>query len=307
MVYLLFSRNKTIIVGAAPYDSFIYYLYLLKKNNEIIYYSSWPYWDYSKYPKKLRYWGQLLLWKKFLANVQVVGVTEKVTQGLSQFTPRSIVIPHCINSEVFTPAEVREKAPFRIIYVGRLIEEKGIDLILQIMNEWKGDNRFEWIFVGDGPYRDKIQALADQDANVTYYGQIKDPARLAQLYNQSHLLFLPSQTISIWEELFGIVLIEAMACGVVPLSSNAIGPKTIIDHDKDGYLVAPDDIQSMKNLIAELAADSNKFDEMSRRAQEKVSLRYTISITSQLWWQTLSKDPSPVSVAANAERVKIGG
>ncbi|WP_127531054.1 glycosyltransferase family 4 protein [Paenibacillus kobensis] len=306
MVYLLFSRNKTVIVGAAPFDSFIYYLYFMKIGNEIIYYSSWPYWDLSKYPKKLRYWGQLRLWQKFLHNVQVVGVTEKVTEGLRQYTPYSTVIPHCIN-EVFAPDTIRENEPFRIIYVGRLIEEKGMKTILQLMSELQNDTRFEWWIVGDGPYRDTIQDRVNQYNNVQYFGQVKDQKKLANLYNQSHVLLLPSQTITIWEELFGIVIIEAMACGVIPISSDAIGPKTIIEQDSDGYLVKPDDINSMKEKLTQLADNRLKFQSMSSKAIEKAQQRYSITTTSRLWERVMSESLSKKHEMQNVDRMPMGG
>ncbi|KKC49266.1 hypothetical protein VE23_22835 [Paenibacillus sp. D9] len=290
LIRFLFMKHSTIIIGAAPYDSFIFYLYLLKNKHNIIYYSSWPYWDDSKYPKRLRFWGQKKLWIKFLTDIKVVGVTDKVKQGLLKYTKEENinVIPHCINEDTFNLKEKKSFEKFKIIYTGRLIKEKGIDTILKLIKRFEDDN-IEWIFVGSGPYETIIKNESNKNSNIKFYGQVENKKELADLYRQSHIIILPSNTNDQWEELFGIVLIEGMACGAVPISSNAIGPKTIIEHNSDGFLFEPNDLSGMQSIIEKLKDDPEFYQRLSQTAVEK-SKNYSIKRTSEIWGSIIGND-----------------
>jgi glycosyltransferase involved in cell wall biosynthesis len=291
LLYLLFTKNKRIIIGAAPYDMFIFLLYLLRSRHNTVYYSSWPYWDFSKYPKKLRMNLQRRLWEKFLTNIQVVGVTKPVVQGLSRYTERATVIPHCINEDIFFSQPKKSDDKFVIVYVGRLIPEKGISLMIDLIADLQGEDNIEWRFVGDGPLRDEVQNLASLNDNVKYYGQIKNPKELAAIYNESNLLLLPSFKNHNWEELFGIVLIEAMACGAVPVTTESIGPKTIISHQQDGFLLNEEGIfEEIKSIILKLKKDKPLFEQMSRNAIDNATAHYTVKRTSSLWRSVLMKE-----------------
>lgn len=279
----LFTKDKHIIIGAAPYDVFAFYLALIKKRHQLIYYSSWPYWDFSRYPKKTIIPGQLKAWKSFLDDIQAVGVTHHVRDGLQQYTSKTTVIPHCINEQIFTKNRHERNGKFRAIYVGRLIPEKGISEMLEFANELRGNDDVELWFVGDGVLKDKVIQAQNQNSNVKYLGKINDQRKLAEIYNQCDVLLLPSLTSSNWEELFGIVLIEAMACGVVPISTDSIGPKTIINDGLDGFIVPMSQLQQMKEKLLYLYNNRSRFEEMSINAQRNVEERYTITNTSQLW------------------------
>ncbi|KLV25964.1 hypothetical protein ABW02_12785 [Niallia circulans] len=289
MVYFIFTKKKKIIIGAAPYDIFVLYLILLKKRHELVYYSSWPYWNKANFPKKVYFKFQFKLWDSFLTNIKVVGVTDKVGNSLRKYSNDITIIPHCINPSIFKPDNTRKKNDkIRIIFVGRLIPEKGIELILNLANKISGSmNNIEWWFVGDGSLKDKVIEASNTNPSVKYFGKVNNQIELAEIYKQCNIVILPSIPNGKWEELFGIVLIEAMACGLVPIASDNIGPKSIIRNNYDGFLVEGVSEGNFEKIIKSIMQNHTKLDEISVQSIAKVKSLYTVEITSEKWSKVL--------------------
>ena len=117
--------------------------------------------------------------------------------------------------------------------MGRLTENKGIIELLEIF-EKRRDAFFT--IVGDGPLSDIVQQYARRCENITYLGYIKGLHNIIPLYQKHCFMVLNSKKTKQWEELFGIMLIEGMACGCVPISIKHTGPKEIITDGVDGFL-----------------------------------------------------------------------
>ena len=128
-----------------------------------------------------------------------------------------------INRTIFKPATVHTPSQ-TIIYAGRLVEEKGVLLLLQaFISLHKKYPTWKLIFVGSGPLEKK---LIDKTISAGLLDSIefKPPvhhAQVAQLLQQAALLVLPSLDTPTWKEQFGHVLIEAMACKIPVLGSSA--------------------------------------------------------------------------------------
>ncbi|MEK4443605.1 glycosyltransferase family 4 protein [Niallia sp. FSL K6-0077] len=282
LIILFFQKDNNIVIGAAPYDIFIFYLYKLKKKNRIIYYSSWPYWDKQNYPKRVYFKKQIEVWEKFLNDINVVAVTNKVKQSLQKYTEKITVIPHCINENIFSLDKER-KFHKRLLFVGRLTKSKGVDQIINILKKGNMKNA-EWWFVGDGELKNEIINLeASSEIKVKYLGFIKEQKKLAEIYEQCDLLLLPSIKSKKWEELFGIVLIEAMSLGVVPIASDNIGPKQIIEDCKDGLIFSSGSEEQLENKISMLLEDNLLLETLSTNAREKIASKYTIGKNSKKW------------------------
>jgi glycosyltransferase involved in cell wall biosynthesis len=71
-------------------------------------------------------------------------------------------------------------------------------------------------------------------------------------------------------ESFGVVIIEAMACEKVVLATDIGGPKDIITHEVDGYLISPQYPEKYANVINELVNNPNKYYDIAKKARKKV-------------------------------------
>lgn len=140
-------------------------------------------------------------------------------------------------------------SPFRIGYVGALIEEKGVADLIQAAT-LKGDWHLD--IIGDGPKIQGLMSLASDlcvQSRVTFHGFLsrdKIPAHMRSL----HVLVLPSHSTATWKEQFGLVLAEAMLSGVAVIGFNSGAIPEVID--TTGLLYDEGDVALLATCLREL-------------------------------------------------------
>lgn len=123
------------------------------------------------------------------------------------------------------------------MFVGRLEPEKGIKNILEIAETL---HDVELNIIGNGSLSTDVIDAVKNNNNINYIGYLSDKNKLAEYMRESHFLLLPSKIRNDgWQELFGMVIIEALACGCIPISTNHVGPAEILS--KYPYLLLSED------------------------------------------------------------------
>ena len=128
------------------------------------------------------------------------------------------------------------------------------------------------MMAGDGPERGPAEMLSRDlgvDKDVTFLGKQDHVERLIP---KAHVLLLPSEL-----EAFGLAALEAMACGVVPVATNAGGVPELITHGIDGFAEPVGDIQAQSQRVIGLLNDDALFDRMCRAARESAVKRFATS------------------------------
>ena len=146
----------------------------------------------------------------------------------------------------------------RVLAVGRLVEKKGFDVLLEALALVPpGQHRIALTIAGDGPMRAALEARARAlPAHVTvHFAGWRQ--QVAPLYAQSDLFVLPSR-----DEPFGIVVLEAMAAGVPIIATRTRGPLEILDAESAVFV----DIDDVQGLAAALNACLSDRDGAQRRA-----------------------------------------
>ena len=167
----------------------------------------------------------------------------------------------------------------RVIAVGRYVYQKGFDLLLQAWAKIEKQHPdWELAIYGMGdrtPYKQIIEKL-HIDRNR---GQLNGPTDdIKQEYLNSSLFVFSSRF-----EGFGMVLIEAMACGLPVISFDCpCGPKDIVRHQEDGILVPSGDITLLANAMNQLMSDDTLRQEMSSKAVLNVR-RFQLDVITQKW------------------------
>jgi glycosyltransferase involved in cell wall biosynthesis len=164
-----------------------------------------------------------------------------------------------------------------LIYVGRLVEEKGAHLAIEVISklvELAQPKSFQLDIVGSGPteYCEKLQQMIDHyklNESVTIKGQIPRKKLIHSLQNY-HFLLVPT----IWVEPFGGVVMEAMSQGLCVIASDRGGPAEIIAHEVDGILVRPEDPQAMADAVIQSIENPDLMERMRQAALEKVKTFY---------------------------------
>lgn len=134
--------------------------------------------------------------------------------------PLSVVPQFGVDPELFQPLEQRPEQPFTVGYAGRLVPEKGLDLLLLALQHTPGVRAR---LVGAGPERRLLEHLLQEfqlQDRVTLEPLVAS-TQMPALLPQFDALVLPSRTRPNWKEQFGRVLIEAMACGVPVIGSDS--------------------------------------------------------------------------------------
>ncbi|CDK39338.1 glycosyltransferase family 4 protein [Halorubrum sp. AJ67] len=280
------SDTFPIIVGAEPFDIRLCYIYPALKNRNIIYHTSWP--DFSSPPHNV---GKLveLLWHRFLSRADIVTVTKTSKRSIENLGYSAEYIPHGVDCDMYRPLPIAESNQFTILFVGRFVHEKGIKILLDFAKTANMSD-FKIKFVGEGPLSDDISQM-EEEYPVENCGYIQDDSELARIYNKSDVLVLPSiiSQKTGWQELFGIVLIEAMACGTPVIATSHTGPSEIISHRENGFLLEEPNVDELYEYIAMLKNNKSLADSLGKEGRKAVLNKYSSDSVSKKWKQALEQ------------------
>ncbi|RJP54428.1 MAG: glycosyltransferase family 1 protein [Anaerolineaceae bacterium] len=162
-----------------------------------------------------------------------------------------------------------EQKPFRILFLGNLIERKGLHTLLQALFILHPSS-FILDIVGsltvEPACTRKIQTLIVENhlsSFVFLHGPL-DNEPLKQKLQQAHLLVVPSSY-----EGFGIVYLEGMCFGLPAIGTTAGAAGEIIEHGKTGYLIEPNDSAALATHISQLASDRSLLARLSLDARTR--------------------------------------
>jgi len=212
------------------------------------------------------------------ANYAIAGNSEavKVLRAKGYRGPVRVIPQFGVDPEKFKVQSSKFKvanSQFAIGYVGRLVEEKGVDVLLRAVAGLGGD--WQLRILGSGPQRAGLENLATELGIAERVG-FEEPIPSTQMpgyYHQLDALVLPSLTRPNWKEQFGRVLIEAMACGVPVVGSDSGEIPNVIG--EAGLVFAEGDERALRARLSQLMADPALREELARRGRERVLAHYT--------------------------------
>ncbi len=158
-------------------------------------------------------------------------------------------------------------------YVGRLVEEKGLEILLHAVSKLQGPWNLQ--ILGDGPDRKRLEHMAQWlgiSARITF-DQKMPSSHLPHYFSGLDVLVLPSVARANWKEQFGRVLIEAMACDVITVGarSGAI-PEVIGDA---GLTFAEGDAEELRAQLQLLLDDVPLRRDLRQKGRRRVTEQYT--------------------------------
>lgn len=198
---------------------------------------------------------------------------------LRSISSKITVIPCGVDLNKFTFYQkeyenVNGARSYTILYVGKLSWYKGIEYLIQAMKIVTETIRnVKLIIVGHGPQRNKLSSLVNEVdfKNCVFFTGCLPEESLHEHYQMADLLVLPSFSR---REAFGIVLLEAMACGKPVIASNIPGLSSVIKNDRCGLLVHPKDSSRLANAIISLLIADDERKKMGAYARSFVEANY---------------------------------
>lgn len=189
------------------------------------------------------------------------------------------VIPFGVDTDFFRPIDVpRTDNYFHILSVGYLIERKGHEYLIRAMKEIlkeRDDVRLK--IVGSGPLEGKLKSLISELDLEEYVEIIKNVSddELLKLYNSSDVFVLPAVVDSQGNtEGLGVVLLEAMACGIPVIGSNIGGIPDIIKNGETGLLVEQKDVLQICGSVIKLIKDEKYGKKFSSAGLQIIKMRF---------------------------------
>lgn len=193
---------------------------------------------------------------------------------------KTVVIYNGIGLEKLEYGREKNKVcvdPYNLTYIGRLNKVKGIELLLSAVKDLRIKHNVKVSIVGDGEQRKELEQLAEklkiQDI-TTFYGQQRD---VKPFLEDASIFVYPS----IWQEVFGISLVEAMAYGIPCVANKVGGIPEIIEDEKSGFLSSGLDVHSLEKTIEKVIELLNKGEyekiaKDARKRAEKFSIIETV-------------------------------
>ncbi|MBI4301045.1 MAG: glycosyltransferase family 4 protein [Chloroflexi bacterium] len=212
------------------------------------------------------------------AHAAIAGSQEAagVLRAKGYFRPLFVIPQFGIDPQLYegaAPREPRLSGPLRIGYVGRLVTEKGIPILLQAVAGLEGD--WELRLLGDGPLREESEREALKlgiEKRTIFLGSVPS-TKVAQHLGELDVLVLPSITRPRWKEQFGRVLVEAMACGIPVIGSDSgeiphvIGDAGLIFREGEAIHLR----QQLQLLITDIALRR----QLAQRGRERLQAHFT--------------------------------
>lgn len=211
----------------------------------------------------------VLLSSKFMPEIHYL-VGDKYDDKIL-YIPNPITLPTTKSISSF-------KKKKKIVFIGRLVEDKGIDYLLQIWNKFERATT-EWTLsiIGDGPLTKKIKDFISTK-KLTRVHLLGTKTDVSPYLIESSVLMMTS----IFEG-WGLVLTESMSKGCIPIAFGSFASLTdIIDHQINGYIIPPYQIETYTKVLINLISDSKLLSNLSEQAIIK-SQMFTIDKIIQKW------------------------
>jgi glycosyltransferase involved in cell wall biosynthesis len=169
--------------------------------------------------------------------------------------------------------------PHQIIYVGRLVFYKNLEVVLKAISVAKKiEPRIKLVIVGSGPHKESIEKLSSQldiESNLELKGYV-DADEKEKLIESSSALVFPSLC-----EGFGIVILEAFAKKKPVLVSDIRPMSEIVTHGKTGYVINPHDKQEWSNYILSIIQNATLAKAMGENGNQLLISKFNQDLLYQ--------------------------
>lgn len=225
-----------------------------------------------------------LNWQDHLKRFLLRGATNvAISREIARSLPVvSALIPNPYRADLFyrMPEVARDKG---LVFLGRLVSDKGADLLLQALHGLKTDGLpLALTLVGSGPEEEQLKAQARALGLEVDFAGAKTGVELARILNAHRLMVVPSR----WAEPFGIVALEGIACGCAVVGSQAGGLPDAIG--PCGVTFPNGDAGALAAAIRELWTEPGRCEALQAAAPEHLA-RHTAQAVAAAYLEIFQK------------------
>lgn len=238
----------------------------------------------------------LLTNKTLRRSTNIIGTSSTYIEHSRYLSPhidKCRVISPGVDTKLYT-IQKKDNTQSKVLFVGQLHSNhshKGLNVLIRAMPLLKSEN-VELIIVGEGDDIPRYKALALElgVSSINFMGRISDK-QLASTYQSASVLILPSTTKA---EGFGMVILEAAACGTPTIASNIGGISEAVQNGKTGLLIEPNNTRALAEAIDVVLGDPILREQLGSNAYQRAINDFN--------WSLQSKKTEKVFKDAIAER-----
>jgi glycosyltransferase involved in cell wall biosynthesis len=224
-----------------------------------------------------------MIWKDAIA---IVANSNGLRQLANVFDSRFEIpiIPNGVDLESYRQAERDWLFP-RLLSVGRLVHQKGLDLAMRALGRLK-ELSWEWHVVGDGPQMHGLRVLAKElgiEDRVHFLGW-QSRGQLIESYKQANVFLFPSR-----HEGMPNAMLEAMASGLPVIASCIAGNEELVLDGNTGYLFPSEDIESLQTALKKILGNPALREQMGNASRLHAEANYSWAATAQQYALLLEK------------------
>ena len=194
------------------------------------------------------------------------------------------IIPNGVDLQEYA-TEVRSWSPPRLLSVGRLVHQKGLDLAMRVLAQLK-NLEWEWRIVGDGPQINVLKSLANElgiQDRTNFPGWLSH-AELMECYKDANLFLFPSR-----HEGMPNAVLEAMASGLPIIASRIAGNEELVVDGETGILFPSEDMEALCLALRQLLADGTQRQLMGNASRRRAEALYSWESTAQQYTLLLER------------------
>jgi glycosyltransferase involved in cell wall biosynthesis len=223
-----------------------------------------------------------------------ISVSRQIDEELEEAgvpAAKVFALPNTVDTETFSPAAPETHAALRlklglpahvpiVVYIGRLVEIKGLDVLLQAWASMPVEAHL--VIVGDGPHAEALRQQAAPYGDRIIFTGIQH--NTADYLRASDIWTLPS-----YGEGLSVSLLEAMACAL-PVVTTPVGEiPYVIQHEQNGLLVPPGDAHALAAALRFVIEHPAEAQAMGQRARETVVGRYGLEYIGREYLNLLTR------------------
>ena len=161
----------------------------------------------------------------------------------------------------------------KIVFLGRIDKNKGIDYIFSALNNLKGKVKFKFYLAGVGPYKNTcIPKFSKYIGKSFIYLGVQNHHQKKEIFRKSHIFILPS-----FFEGLPNALLESMSFGVVPIVTSVGSIGEVVENLKNGFIIPKHSHKEISEKIISLYNDNKLFNSLSLNAFKTIKNNFSLS------------------------------
>lgn len=234
--------------------------------------------------RTMRWIADFLYWRAALITCANPGNDRVIADRLGSAGAKVTVVANGSNTQVFRPltsdercevrSEVGVEAPFLAVYVGQHGLMYDLDVLVDVAAQFEGDTGIEFLFVGDGPTKPKLQRQASELSNIRFLPP-HDAQDAARIVGAADVGLVSIRDVPFLRMVVPVKLYDYLACGIPVIHNCGGAAQQFVQESACGLDFPSRDVQALSDQIQRLRANPHERAAMGERGRRVIESRFS--------------------------------